>query len=218
MRLACLLAFAFLLPGSVGPQLPPPPPPSLPDPEVMRQVMGDFFHLPIPTVKNLESDMPFPDLNLPVALFIAQQARVSVDLLASWRRAGQSWLQIAERLKLPPAIFFLPIPEGKIGPPYGRAYGFYWKHKKDKKVRILLSDHEIADLVHLRIASSYFGLPPSQIIALRAEGRRFSQIYGQEYRKRHGDKAVPQPGGAKGNPVEKGRGPGEGHREGERTK
>jgi len=205
LLVAGLLASAFLSPSLVNSQLPPPPPPPpLPDPEVMREVMGEFFHVPVPTVKKLENDIPFPDLNLPVALFIAQQGRVSVSLLVTWRREGQSWLQIANRLKLSPALFFLPIPEGRVGPPYGRAYGYYWRHKKDKKVSILLSDQEIADLIHLRIASSYFGLPPSQIIALRAGGKRFSQIYGQEYRKRHGGKAVPHLGGEKGKPVEKG--------------
>jgi hypothetical protein len=181
----------------------------LPDPEVMRQVMGDFFQVPVPTIQRMEKDLPFPDLNLPVALFIAQRARVSVDLLISWRKAGQSWLHIAERLKLPPTIFFVAVPEGKIGPPYGRAYGHYWKHKKNRNYRIVLSDEEVADLVHLRIASSYFGLPPSQIVALRVEGKRFPHIYGQEYRKRHGPagKGGPHPGSVRGRP-ERGGGPG----------
>jgi len=204
LLLICLLASAFLSPSPVRSQLPPPPPPPLPDPEILRQVLGEHFHLPLATIRNLERDVPFPDLNLPVALFIAQRAHVSVDLLFSWRREGLSWLLIAERLRLPATIFFVPIPEGRVGPPYGRAYGYYWKHKRDKRVRIFLADQEIADLVHLRISSSYFGLPPTRIIALRAEGKRFLHIYGQEYRKRHGGKAVAQPRGEKARPGEKG--------------
>lgn len=182
--MAGLLAGAVLLPSPVRAQLPPPPPP-LSDQEILRRVLGDYFHIPVAQVVNWESNMAFPDLNLPVALFIAQQARVSVDLMVPWRHAGRSWLQIATQLKLSPTIFFLPIPEQRLGPPYGQAYGYYWKNKKDKKTPIPLSDKEIADLVHLRITSSYFGLPPSQIMTLRAEGKRFLNIYGTEYRKQH---------------------------------
>ena len=205
---AVLLAFTFLWSSSIFAQLPPAP---LPDPEAMRLVMGSFFHLPASQISRFEADIAFPDLNVPVALFVSQHAHVSVDLILQWRREGQPWLQISNRLKLAPTIYFLPISERKMGPPYGNAYGYYWKHKKDKRVQIVLSDREIADLVHLRISSSYFGLPASQIIGLRAGGKSFSQIYGQEYRKRHPEKAKGEPGEGKGGPKgHKGGGPGPG--------
>lgn len=182
-----LLALLVILPCLANGQLPPPPvPPPLGDSEALSQVMGDFFRVPVPLIKELEGSVPIPSLNLPVVLFIAHHSHVSPHLLVTWRREGRTWLEIAGRLKLPPTIFFLPLPEGRLGPPYGRAYGYYWKHKKDKKVPIILSDEEIADLVQLKICTSYFGLPPRQIISLRSNGVRFSQIYGQEYRKRHG--------------------------------
>jgi len=196
LLMAGLLACALLSPAPGRAQLVPSSP-SLSDREAMWGVMEGFFHIPVSQVKRWESDMAFPDLNLPVALFIAQQAHVSVDLLLPWRKAGKSWLAIATQLKLSPAIFFLPLPEGKIGPPYAKSYGYYWKYQKDKKAPIPLSDKEIADLVHLRIASSYFGLPPGQIMALRAEGKSFSKIYGTEYRKQHAGKAK-EPHGGKG--------------------
>jgi len=188
LLMAGLLACAVLSPAPGRAQLSPSPPP-LSDQEAMWQAMGGFFNIPVSQVKQWEGNMAFPDLNLPVALFIAQQAHVSVDLLLPWRKAGKSWLQIAARLKLSPTIFFLPLPEGKWGPPYDKSYGYYWKHQKDKKTPIPLSDKEIADLVHLRISTSYFGLAPGQIMALRAEGKSFSKIYGTEYRKRHPSKA-----------------------------
>jgi len=194
LLMAGLLACTVLSPAPGRAQLAPSSS-LLSDQEAMWQVMGGFFHIPVSQVKQWESNMVFPDLNLPVALFIAQQARVSVDLLLPWRKAGKSWLEIATQLKLSPTIFFLPLPEGKLGPPYGKSYGYYWKHQKDKKAPISLSDKDIADLVHMRIASSYFGLPPGQIMALRAEGKSFSKIYGTEYRKRHPDKAKESRGG-----------------------
>jgi hypothetical protein len=188
LLMAGLLACATLFPVSVQAQLPPSAPP-LSDREAMWQVMGGFFHVPVSQVKHWGDNMGFPDLNLPVALFIAQQARVSVDLMLPWRQAGKSWLQIATRLKLSPTVFFLPLPEGQLGPPYAKPYGYYWKYQKDKKTSIPLSDKEIADLVHLRIFSSYFGVSPGQIMALRAEGKPFLKVYGMEYRKRHPGKA-----------------------------
>ena len=59
-------------------------------------------------------------------------------------------------------------------------------------------------MVHLRIASTYFGLPPNQIIQFRAQGKPFSQIYGHEYRKRHPNKGGGPSAGGKGGPGPKG--------------
>lgn len=180
-----LVALLLLIPFPARGQPPPiPPPPG--DFEAMRQVMMDFFRVPVSTIKELEGSVPVPSLNLPVVLFIAHHSHVSPNLIITWRKAGNSWLQIAGRLKLPATIFFTTLPEGRIGPPYGRAYGYYWKHKRDPQVPIVLSDEEISDLVQLKICSSHFGLPPRQIISLREKGMPFSRIYGQEYRKRKG--------------------------------
>jgi hypothetical protein len=208
LLMAGLVACAVLSPAPGRAQLPPSSP-SLSDREAMWGVMEGFFHIPVSQVKRWEGNMAFPDLNLPVALFISQQAHVSVDLLLPWRKTGRSWLAIATQLKLSPTIFFLPLPEEKLAPPYGKSYGYYWKHQKDKKAPIPLSDKEIADLVHLRIASSYFGLPPGQIMALRAEGKSFSKIYGAEYRKQHPGKAKESHGGkGKGKSGDEPGGPG----------
>ena len=189
---AGLVALGIFSPSLARAQLAPATPL---DPRAMGQVMADFFHLPVAQVRQLEDTTPFPDLNLPVALFIAQRAHVSADLLLSWRREGKPWLQIAAQLKVPPTVFFLSIPEQKLGPPYGQAYGYYWKHQRDKKAPIPLSDGEIADLVHLRIASSYFKLSPGKIMTLRAGGKSFSKIYALEYAKRHPGKGQKARGG-----------------------
>ncbi len=177
-----LLALGILSSPSVRAQLPPAAPV---DRGTMGQVLADFFQIPISQIRQWEVIVPFPDLNLPVALFIAQRAHVSVDLLLSWRKEGKSWLQIATQLKVPPTVFFVSLPEQKLGPPYGQAYSYYWKHQRDQKAPIPLSDGEIADLVHLRITSSYFKLSPGAIMALRAGGKSFSKIYALEYAKRH---------------------------------
>lgn len=182
---ALLTSITLLASLAYGKSPATPPPSPLSDREAMRHVLEGFYGIPHVQLRGLEERMPFPDLNLPVALFISQQAKVSVDLLISWRQPGKAWLQIAQQLKLSPTLFFLPIPEGPLGPPYGRLYGYYWKYQQDKGTRIILSDKEIAELVHLRIASTYFRLPPSQIMQLRAQGKSFYRIYGQEYRKRH---------------------------------
>ncbi len=218
LLMAGLLACAVLSPAPGRAQLAPSSS-LLSDQEAMWQAMGGFFHIPVFQVKQWEGNMAFPDLNLPVALFIVQQAHVSVDLLLPWRKAGKSWLAIATQLKLSPAIFFLPLPERKLGPPYGESYGYYWKHQKDKKAPIPLSDKEIADLVHLRIASSYFGLRPDQIMALRAEGMSFSKIYGAEYRKQHPGKAKEsREGKGKGKSGDEPGGPGKGQGRGSEPK
>jgi hypothetical protein len=163
-------------------QLPLPP-----EAEIMKKVTTAFFKAPPDVVKKVEIGLPMPDTDMHIALFLSQEAKVSVDMLFPWRKAGQSWLDIAVRLGLPPTVFFVEVPTNvKVGPPYGKAYGHYKKHKKDKKAKIVLSDDEVRNLVHLKITSAYFGLPPSEVIKMREVGKPFKEIYAGEYKKRHG--------------------------------
>jgi hypothetical protein len=190
-----------------------------PDAEIMKKVTTEFFKASPDVIIKVEKGLPMPDTDLHVALFLAQQANVSVDMLFPWRKAGQSWLDIAIRLGLPPGVFFGEVPANvKVGPPYGKAYGHYKKHKKDKKIKIVLSDGEVRDLVHLKVASVYFDLPPAEIIKMRGTGKPFKEIYAGEYKKKHGKKEEKEKKNkekkGKGWKEEKEKGKGKGHGKG----
>ena len=43
-------------------------------------------------------------------------------------------------------------------------------------------------MVHLKVASVYFDLPPAEIIKMRGTGKPFKEIYAGEYKKKHGKK------------------------------
>jgi hypothetical protein len=86
-------------------------------------------------------------------------------------------LDISFHYRLTPDIFFVPVRTERIGPPYGNAYGYYRKYapSKDWK-KIVLSDHEVVDLVNLRFMSEHYAMSPEEIIALRGKEKRFVVI------------------------------------------
>jgi hypothetical protein len=88
-----------------------------------------------------------------------------------------SWLDISFRYGLTPEIFFVPLTTKKVGPPYGKAYGYYKKYHPNKEwKKIILSDDEIVDLVNLRFISEYHKLAPEKVIKMRSQGMKFVNI------------------------------------------
>jgi hypothetical protein len=88
-----------------------------------------------------------------------------------------SWLDISLRFGLTPEIFFVPLTEENIGPPYGKANGYYKKYHPAKEwKKIVLSDSEVVDPVNLRFISEYHKIAPDKVIEMRGRGRNFVNI------------------------------------------
>lgn len=85
-------------------------------------------------------------------------------------------------LRLNPNIFYVPVAHGRAYGPYGRAYGYYW-HRGPR----YLTDPDIVNLVNLRFISSYYHVPPREIMERRARGEDFASIrrYYAEHEGRH---------------------------------
>ena len=89
-----------------------------------------------------------------------------------------SWLDITLRLRLSPEIFFLPGAMDRVGPPYGNAYGYYWKRgRAGDWGGLVLTDREVIDLVNLRFMSEYHGLGPDAVIAMRGRHKSFVLVH-----------------------------------------
>ncbi len=88
-----------------------------------------------------------------------------------------SWLDITFHYGLTPEIYYVPVMVEKVGPPYGKAYGYYKKYgptKQWKKVK--LSDHEVIDLVNLRFMSEHYRFAPEAVMEMRGRGESFIKI------------------------------------------
>lgn len=127
---------------------------------------------------------PDPD-DLAVALFLARHCDRDPSFAFSLRREGLGWFEISNRCGVPVDVFFVPV-ERDPGPPYGKAYGHWKKHRKDRRHAMVLGDDDIRRLVSARMLHEYYGVPIETAMAWRAGGRDVRAVVADRYRERHG--------------------------------
>jgi len=164
--------------------------------------IGEYYRVPEREVIVVR-ERGFRDEELPVIFFISSRARVAPRVVIDLRSRGWSWMDITLHFGLSPAIYYVPIKEGRVGPPYGKAYGYYKKHPRHDGKRIPLTDDDVVNLVNLRFISEHHGYPPEAVMKMRAEGRNFVAINETVYEDRHGKKK--DDNGDRGDKGKKGR-------------
>ncbi len=133
--------------------------------------IGDYYHVPESRVVYVRDHYRIPDEELPVVFYVASRARVDPKVLIDLRiRNRMSWLDITFHYGLTPEIYYVPV--ARVGPPYGKAYGYYKKHKNNYK-RVMLVDDDVINLVNLRFMSEYHGIPPERVMEMRGKGETF---------------------------------------------
>ena len=90
-----------------------------------------------------------PD-DLAVALFLARRGGRDADEVHRLRARGLSWFDISIRFGLPADVWFVPVRHDP-GPPYGKAYGHWKHHRRDKAHAVALSDADARNLVAVRM-------------------------------------------------------------------
>lgn len=165
------------------------------DPEYVRTIIR----------KNTMSDRDYP-----VVLFLSHHSGKDAAFIFSLRRQGLSWWDISLRIGVPVSAYFVDLDYKPVGPPYGKAYGYWKKHRKNPRYHFILSDAEVFDLISLKMTSHFYKMKPEQVIRQRESGMKFKQIVTNHYRKHH----IP-PGQMKNN--EKGDKPGKGNKKGKKV-
>lgn len=144
--------------------------------------VGEFYEAPHKEILALRA-MDIPDDELPVVYFLARRAHVAPAVIIKLRLGGTSWMEIGLHFGLAADIFHVPV-EGSPGPPYGKAFGHFKKHKKKDWHTIRLSDNDIVNLVNLQFVSQHYGFSPDEVIKQRGSGKSFVRI-SHELVKRH---------------------------------
>ena len=127
-----------------------------------------------------------PEEDVPVVLFLAQQARVAPASIVNLRISGKSWWDIAVHYGIGPEAFYVPV-EVIPGPPYGKAWGHYKnKHRKEWRT-IVLDDRDIVTLVNVRFLADYHATTPDRIIAYLPTHPDFLAVHAELARGRFGD-------------------------------
>lgn len=136
--------------------------------------VGDYYHVPESRVAYVRDHYHMHDEELPVLFFLASRAHVDPQLIIDLRiRNRMSWLDITFHFGLTPEIYYVPVK--RVGPPYGKAYGHYKKHKKNYS-KVVLADGDVVNLVNLRFMSDYHGVAPEVIMDKRGRGERFTSM------------------------------------------
>ncbi len=120
-----------------------------------------------------------------VSLFIAKESGRSPDVIFALRRQGLSWWDVGLRTGVPVDAWFVPLPHDP-GPPYGKAYGHWRKHRENPHYMVVLPDADCRNLVAARMAHDYYGVPMDEAMRWRASGRNVRDIMVREYDSRHG--------------------------------
>ncbi|PMP96220.1 MAG: hypothetical protein C0168_03250 [Candidatus Aminicenantes bacterium] len=158
--------------------------------------ISSYFNVPEPRVVEIRERYRLADDELPVVFFLATQARVEPAAIIELRLRGLSWWDITLHFGLNPEIFFVPVNVVKIGPPYGKAFGFYRQYRERKTWGpVVLADADIINLVNLKFISEYQKISPERVIEMRAKGHHFVDINEtivQEKRKAKGPEEGPK--------------------------
>ena len=134
--------------------------------------VAEHFEVPLEEVTILGEWGLDPD-EVPVVLFLSEQAGVSPDALIGLRRGGQSWRDVASRFGLGVRNFHTPLPEGVPLGILDRAYEEFRVQASRDWDQIELEDPEIVSLVNLRVLSEQVGVPPLRVLQSREEAGSF---------------------------------------------
>ena len=150
----------------------------------------------------------FGDDYAPVAAYIASKARISpTQVNKIYVKSNKNWNKVMAHFNLNPSSLFLPVPSGyKVGPPYGKAYGYWKKYKANPSSRINLSSNDYINLVNLNIANRYFNTPVTTVMKYRNSGRSCKWIMKNQYQKKYKHKHKHQHKHGNGNGKGKGKG------------
>jgi hypothetical protein len=169
--------------------------------------ISNYYRVPEPRVVEVKKHYHVRDEELPVVFYLASCAHVEPDVIIDLRfRQRMSWLNITFHFGLTPEIYYVPMQ--RVGPPYGKAYGHYKKHKDDYK-RVALADSDVVNLVNLRFISDHHHVAPEIVMDLRSQGRQFVVI-NSEVRKGKGEQKDEDDDNGKDKRKDSGKGKGKG--------
>jgi hypothetical protein len=104
-----------------------------------------------------------PADDFPVVLFIAEAAHQSPAAVLDLRLRGRSWGEIMASFNVTPDLLFTGM-DRDPGPPYGRAWGYWRKHRASKSPW-RLDDPDIVGLAKLQTVSAYYRVSPYRVSA-----------------------------------------------------
>lgn len=136
--------------------------------------IGEHYQVPEKQIIAIR-EKSISDDEMPVVFYLARRAMVSPGTIIKMRLGGQSWMDITFHYGLTAEIFYVPVTVDP-GPPYGKAYGYFKKNKRNQWGSIKLNDVDVVNLVNLKFISDYYNCPADDVIKMRQNGKKFVDI------------------------------------------
>ena len=147
--------------------------------------IGEYYRVPERDI-GIVRQRGIPEEELPVVFYLAAKAQVASGAILDLRLKGLSWMDITLRYGLSPEIYYVPVKAANVGPPYGKAYGYYKKHPRHEWKKVVIPDDDVVNLVNLKFASDYYGYAPERVMQMRGEGQNFVAIHDHIKKEKHG--------------------------------
>jgi hypothetical protein len=138
-----------------------------------QQAVSDYFHVSAHDVAVIR-DRRIRDEDLPVVLFVAQEASLAPATVVDLRLRGYSWWDISVRYQLGADVYYVPV-AGTPGPPYATAYGYYRKPRSQWNT-IVLTDADVVNLVNLRFLTERYHVSPQRVMEVRGRSGDFVAV------------------------------------------
>ncbi len=161
------------------------------DQRIFLNVANDYFAPPAAVATALVQRCPSPVDDYPVILLLARSSKRSPDEILRLRLDYLSWSDIMFRLNISPAVLFTGI-DRDPGPPYGKAWGYWKKHPRE---RLVARDRDVIGLAKLQVAARRHKVSPYTLIAERNKGVTIERYVAERNRGKY-----PKPKTAKEKP------------------
>ncbi|MYG80395.1 MAG: hypothetical protein F4187_00845 [Gemmatimonadetes bacterium] len=130
------------------------------DEAAFLRAVGEHFSVPQQEVMVLAQWKLAPG-EIPVALFLAERAGVSPDVVISQRRRGEGWMAISSEYSVHAGDFHVRI-DGHAGI-LADAYERFSARAASEWNEIVLSDDEVVGFVNLRFLSRHLQVSPERV-------------------------------------------------------
>ena len=170
------------------------------DQRIFLNVTNDHFAPPPAVAMSLVKRCPSPVDDFPVILLLARSGRRSPEDILRLRLEYLSWSDIMFRLNISPSALFTGINRDP-GPPYGKAWGYWKKHPRE---RLVIRDRDVAGLAKLQVASARHRVSPYTLIAERNKGLTYERYVAEKNRGKY-PKSKAMKGGSKSSASGKGK-------------
>ena len=142
--------------------------------DMYYRTLGEYFKLPDSVVSAIH-ERRVPDEDLTVVLFMSKQTGLQPDAVADLRLLRKSWAELTAHFGLTPEVYFMPL-DSQPAAPFTKAWTLFRTTPKTQWKKIVLDDNDITNLVNLRFIATYYKVPATEVVRLRAQGRSYVDI------------------------------------------